>query len=124
KSPYVHRTWFMTLCPSDKSLALLLDDALGSFERDALVEHVEQCTACQEKLAHLSEAADTELRKSAKQVPPSSEAEEEIVRRLKTLPRSSMPSLSDRMDTTIGLFAQRELATQSVSDSERPTVPG
>jgi hypothetical protein len=114
----------MTLCPSDKSLAFLLDDALGSFERDALVEHVEHCTKCQARLAHLTEVADAELGKSTQKIPPASDAEEEIVRRLKILPRSSMPSLSDRMDTTIGLFAQRELAASGAIDSEWPAVPG
>lgn len=114
----------MTLCPSDKSLAFLLDDALGSFERDALVEHVEQCAKCQDRLARLSEIADAEPGKSAAEIPKSSEAEEEIVRRLKILPRSSMPSISDRMDTTIGLFAQRELAAHAAVDSEWPIIPG
>ena len=75
----------MTLCPSDKSLAFLLDDALGAFDRDALAEHVEGCTACQQRLAHLTEVADAELWKRGEQVPPHGEAEEEIVRRLKQL---------------------------------------
>ena len=114
----------MTLCPSDKSLAFLLDDALGAFDRDALAEHVEGCAACQERLAHLTEVADAELWKRAEQVPPHGEAEEEIVRRLKLLRRPPTPIPSDPADTTIGIFAQRELAGPGVSESEWPAVPG
>ena len=90
----------MTLCPSDEKLARLLADALSTTERDALAQHVEACASCQGKLAHLTEISDAEMWQRAEHLPPRSEAEEEIVRRLKLARRSSAPFPPDPADTT------------------------
>ena len=37
----------MTCCPSAEELTLLLAEALGPAERDAVARHVEGCAACQ-----------------------------------------------------------------------------
>ena len=113
----------MTLCPSDEKLADLLADALSTTERDALAQHVEACASCQGKLAHLTEISDAEIWQRAEHLPPRSEAEEEIVRRLKLVRRSSAPFPPDPADTTND-SAQRELAASATIDSEWPAVPG
>ena len=97
----------MTLCPSDEMLARLLDDALSEPERDALAEHVEQCASCRQKLARLTDVPDTEAWQRVTHLPPNSEAEEEIVRRLKLAPRSLTstpfdPSVTPTIDSAQG----------------------
>ena len=89
----------MTLCPSDEKLASLLADALSTTERDALAQHVEECAACLEKLARLTEISDADAWQRATQISASSEAEEEIVRRLKLVRRSMASSTPDSADT-------------------------
>ncbi len=112
----------MTLCPSDEKLAGLLADALSTTERDALAQHVEACASCQEKLAHLTEISDAEMWQRAEHLPPRSEAEEEIVRRLKLARRSSAPFPPDPADTTI--LRSANARTPAVVDSQWPAVPG
>jgi serine/threonine protein kinase len=112
----------MTLCPSDEKLARLLADALSTTERDALAQHVELCALCQGKLAQLTEISDAETWQRAERLPPRSEAEEEIVRRLQLVRRSSASFSPDLADTTI--FRQRELAAPPEIDPQWPAVPG
>jgi serine/threonine protein kinase len=112
----------MTLCPSDEKLARLLADALDTTERDALAQHVEGCTSCQGKLAHLTENSEAEMWQRAERFPPHSESEEEIMRRLKRARRSSSPFPSDPAATTIP--ANRELAERALTEAEWPAVPG
>src|SRR6516165_407873 len=88
----------MPLCPPNEQLTGLLEDRLSAAERDALARHIEGCIPCQEKLAGLTAAPDTETSLLANQPPPGSEDEEAMLRRLKQLP----PSV----------------------DADRPTVPG
>src|SRR6187200_3687605 len=83
----------MTLCPSDDELASLLDDALSTPEQDALAKHVEQCDSCRQKLARMTEISDTGTWQRVTHLPPCSEAEEEIVQRLK-LARQSLASFA------------------------------
>ncbi len=111
----------MTLCPSDEKLALLLADALTATERDTLAQHVEACASCQEKLAHLTEISDSEMWQRAERLTPRSEAEVEIVRRLKLVRPTSAPFRPDPADSTL---TQRELAAPTVIDSQWPAVPG
>jgi anti-sigma factor RsiW len=82
----------MAPCPSDETLSRLLADDLSVAERDALARHVEGCAACQEKLAGLSGMIATESWRRAAHPSQTSEAEEAIVRRLKQLPPSSVPT--------------------------------
>jgi len=112
----------MTLCPSDEKLARLLADSLDPSEREALALHVETCASCQGKLAQLSEKQDEEMWQRAEQDSPRSEAEEEILRRLKLARRSSAPLPAAPTDIT--LFAHRERAAPTEIDSQWPAVPG
>src|SRR3954463_3880920 len=72
----------MTQCPSDETLANLLNDPLSRSEADALAEHVEQCASCLQKLARLADSSDVEA-SAHDRLRPTSETEDEIVRRLK-----------------------------------------
>src|SRR5678815_423210 len=78
----------MTPCPPDEQLAGLLDDALSTPEQGSLAEHVERCDSCRQKLARMTDIADTGAWQRATHLPPCSEAEKEIVERLKLARRS------------------------------------
>src|SRR5262245_49504857 len=92
----------MTNCPNDESLTRLLSDELSAAERDALALHVEECLACQEKLAQLAANSDTEIWQRAGQTPQRTAAEDEVVRRLKRS-RSGAAQFSP---TVMGDFTQ------------------
>jgi hypothetical protein len=84
----------MVPCPSDDPVRQFLADALPQGEREALEAHVETCSACQERLARLSnEAADIDwqlLRGApAAEVSP---GDVEVMRRLEETPPSALPS--------------------------------
>jgi serine/threonine protein kinase len=83
--------------------------------------HVEACALCQAKLAHLTAIADADIWQRAEQLSPRSEAEEELVRRLKLAgpPPASVPT--NPADTT--KLTQHKLAAQAI-DSLWPAVPG
>jgi serine/threonine protein kinase len=112
----------MTTCPSEENLARLLADDLSATERDAMALHVEACTLCQDKLAQWTDATDAEKWRCASSLPPGSEAEEEIVRRLKSARRSSTQIPHDPASATI--LAPREAADPGISDAEWPVAPG
>jgi eukaryotic-like serine/threonine-protein kinase len=114
----------MILCPSDEKLTHLLADTLSPTERDALAQHVEACVSCQGKLARLTAISTAEIRQCAEHFAPRSEAEEEIVRRLKLARRSLALFPTDPADTTTGNITRRELAARGMIDSEWPAVPG
>ncbi len=113
----------MTTCPSDETLARLLADALSATERDALAQHVEACGVVPGK----ARSSDRNVRRrrcggSAEHFAPRSEAEEEIVRRLKLARRSPAPvSPEVRRRSQI---AQGVLVDSAVIDSAWPAVPG
>jgi serine/threonine protein kinase len=109
----------MTRCPSDAKLADLLTDALANADLDFVARHIETCAACQQRLARLTESDDGLLPR-APSFPLDSEAEEEVVRRLKSA-RSSAPVPTNPADPTI--HASSELAPTSI-DSHWPVVPG
>ena len=44
----------MTGCSSDMMLARLLDEQLDPVDHSAIVEHVESCVSCQERLRELT----------------------------------------------------------------------
>jgi eukaryotic-like serine/threonine-protein kinase len=114
----------MTQCPSDETLGQLLADALSTSERDALAQHVEGCASCQGMLAQLTGIANAELWQRTEHLASTSEAEEEVLRRLKLARRSSSGFASDPANATTGDFTERELAALSVIDSQWPAVPG
>ena len=76
----------MTSCPTDEKLAGLLADSLGATERDALARHVEGCASCQDKLGKLTGGPQAGTWQRGRRPPQGSEAEEDVVRRLKQLP--------------------------------------
>jgi eukaryotic-like serine/threonine-protein kinase len=115
---------FMTHCPSDETLAQLLADALKTSERDAIAGHIEACALCQGKLAHLTEIVAAEKWRRVEHSAASSEAEDEIVWRLKASRRMSAPSATDPSDVTLANFTQRDLAALAAIDSQWPAVPG
>jgi serine/threonine protein kinase len=73
----------MPFCPSNEQLSDLLAETLTTTERDTLARHVEGCVSCQDKLVCLAEAPATQWWRRAGQPARGSEAEEQIVRRLK-----------------------------------------
>src|SRR5260221_256481 len=109
----------MTFCPSDEKLAGLLADALSTAEQEALAQHVEACASCKGKLARLTEISHAEMRQRAVRLPPSSEAEQEIVRRLKLVRRAPAPFPPDPAEMRESL-TQRELVAPVTIDSEWP----
>src|SRR5690242_17905468 len=114
----------MMPCPSDEKLAQLLSDALDPTEQDAVAQHIQTCAPCQRKLAELTDDYDSEVRPLAAGHPSSNSAEEEIVRRLKSVRPSSAQSLTDASDATIEYPARRKGTTASRMESEPPAVPG
>jgi serine/threonine protein kinase len=112
----------MTPCPGDETLAMLLAEALGTSEREALTRHVETCISCQGRLAQLTEIADAATWKRGEHLGPDREAEEEVVRRLKLARQASAPFPSDRAETAT--FTQREPALAAAIDSRWPAIPG
>jgi serine/threonine protein kinase len=109
----------MTLCPSDTKLAILLADALNTTERDALVQHIDACVSCQGRLAHLTEIAVDDLWRRAEPSLSRSEAEEDVVRRMKSARPSFRPDSADTAS-----FKRQDLAPPTAIDSQWPTVPG
>ena len=79
-------------CPSEEKLASLLADAMSTVERDALATHIEACASCLQKLARLTDVSEAATWQRATQPHPCTEAEEDIVRRLK-LVRHSLAAL-------------------------------
>jgi serine/threonine protein kinase/WD40 repeat protein len=75
----------MTPCPSDEQLTCLLADALAPAEQELLARHVERCASCQDKLARRTATSETETWQRAAPVIRGSEAEENVVRRLKKM---------------------------------------
>jgi serine/threonine protein kinase len=114
----------MMPCPSDEMLARLLDDALSKPEEDAVAEHIEQCASCLKKLDRMTEVPGTETWQRVPQLPPNSEAEIEIVRRLKQAPRSWMSDQFDPSVTPTIDSGQGRPALSAPIDFEIPAVPG
>jgi eukaryotic-like serine/threonine-protein kinase len=112
----------MTNCPSDEILSRLLVDALDASEQDHLAHHIEGCTSCQGRLAHLTDLLD-ETWQSTERLPQSNEIEEEIVRRLKLArPGLVQRGQSDLSDTKT--IAMEGSAAGATWDSSWPDVPG
>jgi serine/threonine protein kinase len=110
----------MTTCPTDENLARLLADDLNGAERDALARHVEECGACQEKLARLVENSAADKWRRTEQAPARGAAEDEVVRRLKRSRRG--PALLS--STMIGDSTQSGSPNLADVDSAWPNVPG
>ncbi|MCI0351683.1 MAG: protein kinase [Acidobacteriales bacterium] len=114
----------MTNCPSEDMLADLLADALSTAEQDAVIQHVEECALCRQELARLTEISDAATWQRDVHLPPSSKAEEDIVRRLKLVRRSPAPNPHDPAETQAENFADGKLAAAATIDFEIPSVPG
>ncbi len=105
-------------------LADLLADALSTAEQDAVIQHVEECALCRQELARLTEISDAATWQRDVHLPPSSKAEEDIVRRLKLVRRSPPPNPYDPPETQAENFADGKLAAAATIDFEIPSVPG
>src|SRR5262245_25013688 len=112
----------MTLCPSDEQLAGLLADALTTAERDAVVGHVEGCASCAERLARLTGTLETETSLRAEHPLQGSEAEDEMMRRLKQKPQWLVPTLQLHGSRPAGDLPYAR--TPTAVGSEPPAVPG
>src|SRR5262245_18130864 len=97
----------MSLCPPDARLTELLADALDAAARDLLLQHVEGCTACQDKLARMMGSPNTDTWRRSEHSPPGSEAEE-LVRRLKG-PAATVPTVDSAWPTVPGYEIVGEL---------------
>jgi WD40 repeat protein/serine/threonine protein kinase len=114
----------MTACPSDATLADLLADGLRTAERDAVARHVERCASCQEKLARLTGGCDTATWQRGEHPPRASEAEEDVVRRLKRIPPALAPTHPQQPISPAGHSFQATDPTAAATDPGRPAVPG
>src|SRR4051794_9049015 len=83
----------MTVCPSDDKLANLLADALSATERATQARHVEQCAACQDRLARLTEVPHTEIWRDAAPSPRGDRDEERVLQHLKQIGPGSAPTI-------------------------------
>jgi eukaryotic-like serine/threonine-protein kinase len=113
----------MTPCPSNEKLARLVADALSEAECEALAQHVEECAACQARLAQLTDTSDPELAQRPENLSSRTEAEDEIMRRLKRGPGSPARVASGPADPTVR-FVKREAVGPAVLETEWPVVPG
>src|SRR5262245_2919003 len=112
----------MTYCPSDEEIKSLLADALGAATRDAVAQHVEGCASCQEKLASLTATPEPETWRRAVQSLKVSEAEEQLVRRLKGMHPSSGPMRLER--EAVDFTSKTADLGPADGQAGRPTVPG
>jgi serine/threonine protein kinase len=114
----------MTLCPADEKLTAMLDGDLNDAEQHAVARHVEGCAACQEQLAHLTAAPDTETWRRAGHAPQASEAEQEMVRRLKQRSPELAPILPMQATRWAGKSLDVGICNSAAVECEAPTVPG
>src|SRR5262245_41244335 len=106
------RSKLMSLWPPDTQLTKLLADASDAAERELLARHVEGCASCQDKLARLTAIPDTDSRRRIERPPPDSQAEDDVVRRLKAKPP---------VEATLSLLGREERASTA---GAWPSVPG
>ncbi len=114
----------MTLCPTDEKLTSLLADALSTAERDALATHIERCELCLQKLARLTDISEAATWQCATQLHLCTEAEEDVMRRLKLVRHSLAALPPDPAETPRFDFAQDGFAASATIDFEIPAVPG
>jgi eukaryotic-like serine/threonine-protein kinase len=114
----------MTFCPSGEKLPGLLADALSTAERDALTRHVEGCASCQEQLARMTGIPDTGMWRRAERPLPGSEAEEEMMRRLKRMPSWLVPTVALPAARPGGQSPHAVTPRPVAVGSEPPAVPG
>jgi serine/threonine protein kinase len=114
----------MTRCPSDQEFTELLEDALGTADRDALAQHVEECARCQQQLARLTGATDPETWRRAEHPPAGSMGEEAMMRRLKGWRPGLAPAEGLQTATVVGDAPQPLILKPTAVEHERPSVPG
>jgi serine/threonine protein kinase len=114
----------MIICPSNEKLTGLLAEALTAAGRNAVARHVERCASCQERLAGLTGAADPEVWPRAGPRARGSEAEEELIARLKQ--RHSLLTLSDPTQAAMpaGHSPPAVIRRPAGVGCEWPAVPG
>ena len=114
----------MIVCPSDEKLTGLLSDSLSTAEREALVRHVERCASCQEQLARLTGAPDSEMWRRVEHPPGGSTGEERVMRRLKRMPWWLVPTHLLQAARPGDYLSQAVSRKPATVDSEWPAVPG
>lgn len=114
----------MTTCPLDEQLSRLLSEALSAAEHDAVVQHVNACPACQERLAGMTGSAATGSWQDSPERSPFGDSEDEVMRHLKSLPEWSASRSSNYLDTTISDRARTEREPSPDVVVAWPDVPG
>jgi serine/threonine protein kinase len=104
----------------------LLAEALSPAEQDALTRHVEQCASCQEALARLTRTVETETWRRVERQSQGSDAEDDLMRRLKQRPEwSTLPDAAPASRFAGRGRARRAAARRpSTPDAEWPDVQG
>jgi serine/threonine protein kinase len=108
----------MKCCPSDEDLTRLLADALSAADKDAHAQHVEECAACQNKLAQWTESPVLPLERRAEPPLAASRVEERVLLRLKAMwsPVESLPATKRMGDSSA--------KDMPPSNGNGPMVPG
>jgi eukaryotic-like serine/threonine-protein kinase len=114
----------MSSCPSPEEVRGLLADELNPARRNAVVGHVEGCLLCQQTLARLTGIAETEKWQRAMHPPQGSEAEDEMVRRLKRMPRASGWDRCEPTAQHVGPLSRAPEPAIGAVDAEWPAVAG
>jgi serine/threonine protein kinase len=112
----------MTSCPCDETLKGILAGALSATSQDVVVQHVEDCDSCQERLARLTGIPDTEAWRRAELPPRASGAEEAMMRRFKRMPPSWTSTIEVQGARRAGPHAA--FRTTTAGSVETPIVPG
>src|SRR4051812_36953998 len=113
----------MTLCPADEKLASFIAEGLSTADRDAVVDHVDHCAICLEKLARLTELPESVTWSPTDAQRPPDESEDAIVRRLKRV-RRLLNATPDPAETPPIDSLQGRFAASATIDFEIPAVPG
>jgi serine/threonine protein kinase len=114
----------MTSCPTTEHLHGLLAETLSRVERNTTARHIDDCAACQERLAVLTRTPDTEVWRRAVQPHRDSGNEQQLLRRLKQMPSRLTTSVPGPVVGPNGLSSHADAPRKLATSSERPDVPG
>src|SRR5262245_837720 len=114
----------MSSCLSDETFNNMLAGALGAAKLDAIAQHVQECDACQKRLARLPDMADSEMRQRGNRPAGDSKTLEQMMQRLKRMPPSWMPTVVLPAPTSAERLSGADFASLAANPPEWPMVPG